>query len=110
MSTLPFNPNVQQFQRSTSRGSLEDIRQKYSLENVYQLSQNENPLGPSPKVVEAIAEVAPTLGYYPNYSDIELRQAMVDALDKGLTPDHIFTGCSGFESLEFDDPCVSSAR
>lgn len=100
MSNLQFNPNIQPFTRQASRVSLDDIRQKYGLEKVYQLSQNENPLGPSPKVVEAITAIAPTLSYYPDFSDLELRQAIVDAIGKGLTPDHIYTGCSGFESLE----------
>lgn len=101
MSNLPFNPNIQQYPRSTSRGTLEDLRQQYNLDKVYQLSQNENPLGPSPKVIEAITEIAPTLSYYPNFSDIELRESIIDAIGRdGLTPDHIYTGCSGFESLE----------
>jgi len=100
MSKLQFNPNIQQYTRPASRGSLADIRKKYDLEKVYQLSQNENPLGPSPKVVEAITAIAPTLSYYPNFSDIELREAIVNAVGKGLTPDYIYTGCSGFESLE----------
>lgn len=100
MSKLQFNPNIQQYTRPTSRGSLDDIRQKYNLDKIYQLSQNENPLGPSPKVIEAITNIAPTLSYYPNFSDIDLRQAIIDAIGRGLTPNHIYTGCSGFESLE----------
>jgi histidinol-phosphate aminotransferase len=100
MSKLQFNPNIQQYTRPTSRGSLDDIRQKYNLDKIYQLSQNENPLGPSPKVIEAITNIAPTLSYYPNFSDIDLRQAIINAIGRGLTPNHIYTGCSGFESLE----------
>lgn len=100
MSHLQFNPNIQQYPRPSSRSSLADIQRKYNLDKVHQLSQNENPLGPSPKVVEAITAIAPTLSYYPNFSDIELRQAIVDVIGRGLTPDHIYTGCSGFESLE----------
>ena len=100
MSQLQFNPNIQQYPRPTSRISLDEVRQQYGLEKVYRLSQNENPLGPSPKVVEAITKIAPTLSYYPNFSDIDLRRAIVEVIGKGLTPDHIYTGCSGFESLE----------
>lgn len=99
--SIKFNPNIQQYTRPASRPSLDNMKEKYGLEKVYQLSQNENPLGPSPKVLEAIAEIAPTLSYYPNYSDIELREAIVEAIGRDdLTPDHIYTGCSGFESLE----------
>jgi histidinol-phosphate aminotransferase len=100
MSKLQFNPNIQQYTRPTSRGSLDDVRKQYNLDTVYQLSQNENPLGPSPKVVEAITAIAPTLSYYPDFSDIELRESIVNSIGRELTPEHIYTGCSGFESLE----------
>lgn len=100
MSNLHFNPHIQQQQRQTSRVSEDDLREKYGLDKIYQLSQNENPLGPSPKVITAITEIAPTLSYYPDFSDLALRQAIVDVLGQGLTPEHIYTGCSGFESLE----------
>lgn len=100
MSNLQLNPHIIPFTRQTNRVSVNDIREQYNLDKVYQLSQNENPLGPSPKVVEAITTLAPTLSYYPDYSDIELRQAIVDVLGRGLTPEHVYTGCSGFESLE----------
>jgi len=100
MSKLQFNSNIQQFTRPTSRRSVDDIRQEYNIGTVYPLDKNENPLGPSPKVIEAITAIAPTLSYYPDFSDIELREAIVDAIDRGLTPDYIYTGCSGFESLE----------
>lgn len=101
MSNLQLNPNITPYTRQQSRVTPDDIREKYGLDTVYQLSQNENPLGPSPKVVEAINNIAPTLSYYPDYSDLELREAIVEALGHdGLTPEHIYTGCSGFESLE----------
>ena len=64
------------------------------------MGNNENPLGPSPGVVDAIKSVAPTLSYYPDYSDIALRQAICEVLGRGLGPEQIFTGCSGFETLE----------
>ena len=98
MSSLKFNPNIQA--RTVGRRSLDDIRQKHGLDKVYQLSLNENPLGPAPGVIEAITAAAPTLSSYPDFSDIELRQAIVDVIGRGLTPQHVYTGCSGFESLE----------
>ena len=100
MSELRFNPDIQAFARLDSRISPEDIRPPQGSAKLYQLANNENPLGPSPRVIEAINELAPTLSYYPDFSDIELRLAICEVLGRGLTPDHIFTGCSGFESLE----------
>ena len=100
MGQLTFNPNMQGYSRAASRPSLDDIRQQHGLDEVYRLSLNENPLGPAPGVIKAIAAAAPTLSAYPDFSDLELRQAIAAAIGRGLTPEQIYTGCSGFESLE----------
>ena len=100
MSELRFNPNISAFTRQDHSASAEDRLQAEQRGPVHRLQNNENPLGPSPGVVEAIRAVAPTLAVYPSYSDIELRRAIVDVLGRGLSPEHIFTGCSGFEALE----------
>ncbi|MCY4021516.1 MAG: histidinol-phosphate transaminase [Chloroflexi bacterium] len=100
MSQLTTNPDIQPFARAGKRDSLEDLQEKHGISKIYQLANNENPLGPSPRVIDAIGAVAPTLSYYPDYSDIGLRQAIVRVLGRGLTTEHIYTGCSGFESLE----------
>ena len=100
MNLPELNPHIVPFARGQSRESLEELRQDLGLERIYQLANNENPLGPSPQVIDAINAIAPTLSYYPDYSDIALRQAIVEVLDRDLTAENIFTGCSGFESLE----------
>ena len=71
MTELQFNAKIQSFVRKDERMSLDDMQRKYGLERIYKLQNNENPLGPSPRVVEAINAVAPTLSYYPEYSDIK---------------------------------------
>ncbi len=100
MSQLRFNPNLSPFLRQDGSVSEEDRLQAAQSQRVHRLQNNENPLGPSPRAVDAIRAIAPTLAVYPSYSDIELRRAIVDVLGRGLTPEHIFTGCSGFETLE----------
>ena len=100
MSQLVYNPDIQPFTRAGPRDSLGELQLKHGISKVYQLANNENPIGPSPKVIDAIAAVAPTLSYYPDYSDIGLRDAIAKVLGRGLTTEHIYTGCSGFESLE----------
>jgi len=100
MSKPLRNPHIEPFTRVNRRISPEDVRQRQGVDRVYPMANNENPLGPSPRVIEAIQAAAPTLSYYPEYSDIALRQAICRALGRGLSPEYIFTGCSGFESLE----------
>lgn len=100
MSSLKFNPSMQGYSRAANRRSLDDIRRQYGLDKVYQLSLNENPLGPAPGVIDAVTAAAATLSSYPDFSDIELRQAIAAVIGRGLGPQQVYTGCSGFESLE----------
>ncbi|MCY4464966.1 MAG: histidinol-phosphate transaminase [Chloroflexi bacterium] len=100
LDTLQLNPHIQPFTRTGERDTMPDIQQQSGVERVYNMANNENPLGPSPRVIAAIANAAPELNAYPAWSDIGLRRAIVDALGRGLTAKHIYTGCSGFEALE----------
>lgn len=68
---------------------------------VIDLSTNENPLGPSPRVVEAIEREARRVHRYPARDDAALRQALAAHHGRGLTPDHFFTGASASEVLAF---------
>ena len=54
---------------------------------VHKLSSNENPLGSSPKVVEAVREVAGKLEFYPDGAATKLREAIGEA--HGLNPANI---------------------
>ena len=100
MGRLPRNPHIEAFIRDDSRPAMDEARARPGAERVYELANNENPLGPSPRVIEAIRAVAPTLSFYPNFTDIDLRRAIAGVIGRGVTPGHIFTGCSGFEALE----------
>ena len=100
MTKLRLNPHIEPFTRADSRRSPEEIRAGQGQDKVYELANNENPLGPSPRVIEAIGAAVQSLSYYPDFSDIELRRAICKVLGRGLSPEHIYTGCSGFESLE----------
>lgn len=67
---------------------------------VCDLSANENPSAPSPRVLAAIAEAARQLNRYPEHDDDVLRAAVASTLGRGLTPDHVLTGSSGSDVLE----------
>lgn len=45
--------------------SIEEICEQYGLKSAVKLASNENPLGPSPKALEAYEKIAPTLHLYP---------------------------------------------
>lgn len=60
------------------------------------LSANENPLGPSPKAIEAYRDLAETLHRYPG-TGLELRQAIADV--HGLDADKIVCGAGSDEII-----------
>jgi len=64
---------------------------------VYKLSSNESPLGPSPKVAEAIAAQHANLAIYPDGSAHVLREAIGRAY--GLNPGNIMCGNGSDELL-----------
>ena len=69
---------------------IEEVQRQYGLEDVIKLASNENPLGPSPRALEAIREALPKLNFYPDGESYELRRALADSL--GVQPDRVTVG------------------
>lgn len=68
------------------------------LANLVKLNTNENPYGPSPKVLAALqGEVGESLRLYPDPNSDRLRAAIAAA--NGLTPDQVFVGNGSDEVL-----------
>lgn len=68
------------------------------LSNLVKLNTNENPYGPSPKVIEAVrAEAADTLRLYPDPNSDRLRAGI--AAYHGVTPEQVFVGNGSDEVL-----------
>ena len=68
--------------------------------DLVKLNTNENPLGPSPRVLEAIrAAASDALRLYPDYDATALRASL--AAYHGLTPDQVFVGNGSDEVLAF---------
>lgn len=69
---------------------IEEVQREYGLEDVIKLASNENPLGPSPRALEAIREALPNLNLYPDGQSYALRHALADFL--GVEPDNVIVG------------------
>ena len=68
------------------------------LANLVKLNTNENPYGPSPKVLDAVrAEAADTLRLYPDPNSDRLRAGI--AAYHGVSADHVFVGNGSDEVL-----------
>ena len=67
-------------------------------ERILKMASNENPLGPSPKAIEAIRGALATLNYYPDGSGYELKRILAGRL--GVTPGNIVLGNGSNDVLE----------
>ena len=68
------------------------------LINLVKLNTNENPYGPSPKVLEAIqSELSDALRLYPDPNAERLKQAIADYY--GVSPAQVFAGNGSDEVL-----------
>lgn len=69
----------------------EQVKAKYNLKRLARLSANENPYGPSPKVVTALQQFDfEQLNYYPDGYASQLRQQVAESLD--VDPESIVFG------------------
>ena len=69
---------------------VEALAVELGLTDLVRLSANENPLGPSPKVVEALRREAPHVHLYPDGGSTALREALARGL--GIGPAQIVVG------------------
>lgn len=67
---------------------------------VHKLSSNENPLGYSPKVKQALVAAMDDLSMYPDNTDIRLREALAKDFSGVLTVDHFIASNSGSEIID----------
>lgn len=84
---------------STYKGGSKKIVMPRGIE-VHKLSSNENPLGYSSKVRQALMASLDNLSQYPDNTDIRLRQALVKDFDHELSEDHFITANSGSEIID----------
>lgn len=59
---------------------ISELQRELGLEDVIKLASNENPIGPGPKAMEAIAEAIDELGRYPDGNGFELKKSISDHL------------------------------
>ena len=69
-------------------------------QKVYKLSSNENPIGTSPKAIDAIKKHLSNLHIYPDTTDIRLRESLVSYYHKQLDIDQFLCAASGSELID----------
>jgi histidinol-phosphate aminotransferase len=75
---------------------IDEVKRELGLDEVIKLASNENPLGSSPKVKEALNNIINEAHMYPDASNYELKEAIGKKL--GVEPEQVFCG-TGSDSL-----------
>jgi len=79
---------------------IEEVARELGLDpdGVIKLASNENPLGPSPRALEAMRAVLEDLHLYPDGSSFQLKRALARRLD--VEPGHLILGNGSNEIIE----------
>lgn len=88
-SLIPYEPGK----------PIEEVQREYGIEDPIKIASNENPLGPSPKALKAIAERLNALHLYPDGDCYQLRRAVAAHL--GVAEDRLIFGNGSNELIEF---------
>src|ERR1022692_4599164 len=96
MDSVPLVPPYIESLRPYEAGrTIESVRKQYGLTHVAKLGSNENPLGASPKAMEAITRASNGLNRYPN-GGLDLREVLAREYD--VKVENVIAG-SGSEGI-----------
>ncbi len=91
-------PGVQKLTPYQPGKPIEELEREYGISKITKLASNENPLGPGPKVLAAIADNLAELSRYPDGNGFVLKQALCNKFN--LQPEQITLGNGSNDLLE----------
>ncbi|BBH21793.1 histidinol-phosphate aminotransferase [Paenibacillus baekrokdamisoli] len=96
--TVESRKALEQIQPYTPGLPVWEVQQKYGLKSVVKLASNENPLGPSPKAIEAIQSSLGELHRYPDANTTAIRHAIGEKL--GISSEQFIITNGGDELIK----------
>lgn len=96
MSKALFRDQLELFKPYIPGKPIEEVKKEFGIDRIDKLASNENPLGPSPKALEAITREMVNINIYPDPSASALREAI--AKECNVTPENVVV-CSGGEQV-----------
>ncbi|MCZ4130183.1 histidinol-phosphate transaminase [Stutzerimonas balearica] len=93
-------PGVQKLSPYVPGKPVDELARELGLapETIVKLASNENPLGPSPRVLEAVRQALPELTRYPDGNGFTLKQSLAHRY--GVAPEQITLGNGSNDILE----------
>lgn len=99
MSSL-FRKELATLKKYVPGKPIEEVKKReYGLTDIVKLASNENPLGPSPKAIQAIKDEAENVFLYPESTSPALREAIANKFN--ISSEQIMMGNGGEEILKF---------
>lgn len=92
------NPGVQSLQPYQAGKPTDELERELGIRDIVKLASNENPLGPSPKAIEAIQQALAEMTRYPDSNGFHLKQALSHHFS--LNTEHITLGNGSNDLLE----------
>ena len=96
---LPVQPHIEAIVPYPPGKPMDELEREYGVTNAIKLASNENPWGPSPRAVKAIAGMLGSLHRYPDGASYALTQAVARWI--GAQADEIVLGNGSNEVIEF---------
>ena len=91
-------PGVRELSPYQPGKPIEELEREYGVTNVIKLASNENPLGPSPRALEAARRALSDIHRYPDGNGFALKEALASKL--GVVPAQITLGNGSNDILE----------
>ena len=98
---LALNPTLADLPVYVPGRPIEEVAREHNLpvESIIKLASNENPLGPSPKALEAMRKVLASLHLYPDGNQFYLKRKLAEKL--AVQPQNLVLGNGSNEIIEF---------
>jgi histidinol-phosphate aminotransferase len=90
-------PNIEQLTPYQPGKPVEELERELGIRNAVKIASNENPLGPSPRAVEAGREALAQCNRYPDGGCFHLRRALAERL--GVADDELVFGAGSNEII-----------
>ena len=95
---IRFSPDILGVTPYAPGTPLEEVARELGLRDVIKLASNENPLGPSPKAIDALRQALTGVHRYPDGRGVTLRERVAERLN--VTPEEVILGNGSNEIIE----------
>ncbi|WP_425448459.1 histidinol-phosphate transaminase [Dethiothermospora halolimnae] len=96
--SINFREEIKDLQAYKPGKPIEDVKREYGLDEVIKLASNENPLGCSPKAIEAIKKACDNLALYPDGNATLLKEKIAEKLN--IKPSQVLPSSGSDEMID----------